>query len=151
MEKTKKMENRTLIEETVRLYQSITRNSMDGFFIIDAKGQFFDVNDTYCRLMGYSKSEFLEMNIADVEAKDKPKDVTKHIQRLKKMGKERYFTQQRKKNGTIVDFEVSANYTNYFGGLIFVYLRDITEIKKTEKDQYRNRAASKKNSRRATD
>jgi len=144
MTKNKKREEWELVKKTARLYQSIARNSMDGFCIIDIKGHFFDVNNTYCRLLGFSKNEFLEMNISDVEARNKPTDVVKYIQHLKRRGKKRYFTQHRKKNGAIVDIEVSANYTDYLGGLIFIYLRDFTEIRKTERDQYRNRAESRK-------
>lgn len=144
MKKSEKKEEQNLIEKTARIYQSITRDTMDGFWIVDMHGQFLDVNDAYCLLIGYSRNELLKMNISDVEAEEKPKDIAKHLQKIKKAGRDRFFTKHRKKNGQIIDIEISSNYTDYLGGLVFVFLRDITAIKKTEKDQFRNRAESRK-------
>src|SRR5665647_3714456 len=112
MKKTSRKAERDLIEETAKIYHSIAHDSMDGFWIVDMQGQFLDVNDIYCRLIGYSRSELLKMNVSDVKANKKSKDIVKRLKQIKKTGKDRYFTQHRKKNGTIIDVEVSANYAN---------------------------------------
>lgn len=133
-----------LIEKTAEIYQSIVRDFMDGFWMVDMKGQLLDVNDAYCRLIGYSRRELLKMNVADLMVKQQSKDVVKHLRKIKKARKDRFVTQQRKKNGTLLDVELSANYANHLDGLVFVFLRDITGIKETESNQYRNRAESRK-------
>lgn len=144
MKKRVKNRKRDLIEKTAEIYQSIIRDSMDGFWMVDMKGQFLDVNDTYCRLIGYSRRELLEMNVVDVMVKDTSKDVVKKLKKVKKTGKDRFLTQQRKKNGDLLDVELSANYANHLDGLVFVFVRDTTGINKTANDQYKNRAETRK-------
>lgn len=144
MKKKRKKEEQDLIEKTARIYQSITRDSMDGFWIVDMHGRFLDVNDAYCRLIGYSRKELLKMNISDVEAGEKSKDIAKQLQEIKKAGEDRFLTQHRKKNGQIIDLEASANYADYLGGLVFIFIRDVSERNKTENELTKNRAKSKK-------
>ncbi len=145
-EKKKKAgKKRDLFEETAKIYQSITRNSMDGFWIVNMQGQFLDVNDAYCRLTGYSRKELLKMKISDIEVKKKsPRSIIMRLQRIMKAGSGRFFVQHRKKNGEIIDVEATANYANYLGGFIFVFIRDISEHKKAEEKIAKNRANSKK-------
>ncbi|MFA4817120.1 MAG: PAS domain S-box protein [Parcubacteria group bacterium] len=148
MKKPGKKREQELLEKTARIYQSITRDSMDGFLAIDMRGRFLDVNDAYCHLVGYSRSELLKMNISDVKAGKKPKEgIAKNIRRIKKEGESRFLTQHRKKDGKIIDIEASANhanYANYSGGLIFVFLRDISKRKKKEDKLAKKHAKSKK-------
>jgi PAS domain S-box-containing protein len=133
-----------LLEKTARVYQSITRDSIDGFWIIDMQGRFLDVNDSYCRLVGYSRKELLKMNIAEVEVGGKTKDIARRLKSIKRMGTDRFLTQHREKSGKIIDIEATANYANYSGGFILFFLRGISERKKTESDLAQNRAKSKK-------
>lgn len=144
MKKTGKNPEQGLIEKTAEIYQSIIRDSMDGFWIVDMKGQFLDVNDAYCHLVGYSRRELLKMNVTDVETKNRKSGILLHIKKLKKTGKDRFLTQLKKKDGTPLDVEISANYAEHLGGLITVFLRDLTGIRQTENVQHRNRAESRK-------
>lgn len=143
MKKNLKKTEQKLIEETAKIYQSITRDAVDGFWIVDMQGQFLDVNDTYCRLIGYSRKKLLKMNIADIEVNEKPKAVIKHIQKIKNNGKDSFLAKHRKKNGKIINIEVSANYANYLGGLVFVFLRDVSERNKIEQELEKKRAEAK--------
>lgn len=111
MKKTIKKE-RDLIEKTAKIYQSITRNSMDGFWIVDMKGRFLDVNKAYCHLIGYSRKEMLKMNISDIEVGKKSKSIVSRLKKIMNVGEDRFLTQHRKKNGEIINIEASANYAN---------------------------------------
>lgn len=142
--KKRKDRDQDLIEKTAEIYQSIIRDSMDGFWIVDMQGQFLDVNDTYCRLIGYSRRELLKMNVSDVESKKNKKGILEHIKKLKKTGKNRFLTQLEKSNGGVLDVEISATYAKHLGGLVVVFLRDLTGVKQTANDQYKNRAESRK-------
>jgi PAS domain S-box-containing protein len=144
MKKSLKKGEQELLEKTAKIYQSITRDSMDGFWIVDMQGRFLDVNDAYCSLIGYSRKELLKINISDVEAWDKANGVVKHLQEIKKTGAGRFLTQHLKKDGTIIDIEATANYADYLGGFIFIFIRDISVQKKREGELSRNRAKSKK-------
>jgi PAS domain S-box-containing protein len=137
-------EERDLLKETAKIYRSITRNSMDGFWIVDMEGLFLDVNDAYCRLVGYSRKEMLKMSIADIEVKKKYQSIIRRLKKIKNVGEHRFLMQHLKKNGEIIDVEVSANYTDYLGGFVFIFIRDISERKKAEDEIAQNIANSKK-------
>jgi PAS domain S-box-containing protein len=113
-------------------YQTIIRTAMDGFWLTDMQGHFLDVNEAYCRLIGYSRDELLNMSISDVEAIEKPEDIAKRIRKIKRVGYDRFETRHRRKDGETVDVEVSVNYLPIEGGRQFVFLRDITERKRAE-------------------
>jgi PAS domain S-box-containing protein len=105
---------------------------MDGFWITDVQGHFLDVNDAYCRLIGYSRDELVSMGIHDVEARETSEETEEHIRRVKEVGSDRFETRHRCRDGRIVDIEASVNYMESGGGQFFVFLRDITERKRAE-------------------
>ena len=72
------------------------------------------------------------MKIQDVEEKETPEETARHIRTIIEKGSGRFETRHRRKDGTIVDIEVSSNYLDIEGGRFFVFLRDITERKKIE-------------------
>ena len=71
-------------------YGVIIRTAMDGFWLIDIKGRILEVNDSYCRLTGYSRQELLAMSVFDLRAQEKPEDTKRHIQRIIESGGERF-------------------------------------------------------------
>ncbi len=119
-------------KETEEESKIILRTAMDGFWLTDVRGNFLDVNDTYCRLIGYSHDELLAMNIHDVEALETSEETEQRIRRVKEVGGDRFETRHRCKDGRIVDLEVSVNYQERGGGRFFVFLRDITQRKRAE-------------------
>jgi two-component system, cell cycle sensor histidine kinase and response regulator CckA len=120
-------------------YQAIIQASIDGFWLIDSEGNFLDVNDAYCHLIGYTRDELLTMKIQDVEAKETHKETVQHIKKVIEIGHDRFETRQRHKNGTIIDIDVSTNYMDSDGGRFFVFLRDITERKKADEELNKHR------------
>jgi PAS domain S-box-containing protein len=118
-------------------YRTILRTAMDGFWIVDMEGRFLDVNDAFCRLIGYSRDEILTMRISDVEAIESPEDTSQRIEKIMKVSGDRFETRHRCKDGRIIDIEVSVNYMAVNGGRMFVFLRDITERKRAELERER--------------
>jgi PAS domain S-box-containing protein/putative nucleotidyltransferase with HDIG domain len=114
------------------VYKAIDRAAMDGFWLTDTQGRFLDVNDAYCQLVGYSREELLNMRIQDVEAVESAEETAHRIRRIMEVGEDRFETRHRRKDGRIVDIEVSVNHMDVEGGRLFVFLRDITERKKSE-------------------
>ncbi len=113
-------------------YKTIIQTTIDGFWLADTQGRFLDVNDTYCRLIGYSCDELLEMNISDIEGIENPEETKVRISRVMETGGDRFETRHRCKDGKIVDVEISVNYINFAGGRMCVFIRDITERKQVE-------------------
>lgn len=113
-------------------YKTIIYTAMDGFWMADTKGRLLEVNDSYCKLSGYTKEELLGMSIPDLEAKETAEEIKEHVQKVIRAGRDRFETQHRCKDGKTVDLEASATYVDIEGGRFFCFLRDITERKKLE-------------------
>ena len=113
------------------LYKTIIQTSIDGFWIMDMQGNILDVNDAYCRMIGYSREELLKMRIPDVEAVEKPEEVSAHIRRIEEAGRDHFETKHRHKDGRMIDVEISLNYMKTTDQ-IFIFAHDVTERKKAE-------------------
>lgn len=113
-------------------YRTIIRTTMDGFLITDMLGRFLDMNDAYCRIIGYGRNELLDMNLMEVNTMDTPEVIAEHLRKVRKTGHDRYDTRHRRKDGTILDLDVSVNFMPDGGGRMIAFVRDITGRKKTE-------------------
>ncbi len=126
----KRAEN--LLKESERRLKTIIHTSIDGFWITDLQGNLKEVNDAYCRMIGYSRDELLKMRISDFEAIEKPEYVAAHIKRIIETGSDRFETKHRRKDGTVLDIEISVNYMKADADLLAVFARDITVRKQAE-------------------
>ncbi|MEN6587056.1 MAG: PAS domain S-box protein, partial [Sulfuricella sp.] len=113
-------------------YRTILKTTLDGFWINDLRGRFLDVNDAYCRMIGYERDELLAMSISDLEASERPDDTRAHIEKVLATGYDRFESRHRCKSGTILDVEVTVNYFPVAGGRLIVFVRDVTAQKKAE-------------------
>jgi diguanylate cyclase (GGDEF)-like protein/PAS domain S-box-containing protein len=114
-------------------YKTIIQTTIDGFVVVDAyEGRFLDVNDAYCRILGYSREEILRMRTSDVEVMESPEQVKQHIAELRKIGQAQFETRQRCKDGKVLDVDISATYLDIRGGVLIVFIRDISERKRAE-------------------
>lgn len=126
----KKMENELLKrDEQHRAMLSIIP---DGFGFIDKQGRLLDVNDAYCRMIGYSRDELLGMSVRDVEAMENHEETVRHIQRVMETGSDIFETRHRRKDGSVIEIEVCVGYYPIDGGRFFSFLRDITYRKLVE-------------------
>jgi PAS domain S-box-containing protein len=53
-------------------FRRLINGAGDAFFLHDAKGRIFDVNQRACEWLGYSRDELLRMNIVDLDALHAP-------------------------------------------------------------------------------
>jgi PAS domain-containing protein len=67
------------------------------------QGRLLEVNDTYCRMSGYSEQELLSMTIADLELIESADEIIAHIEKIKTSGEHFFTTQHRRKDGSIFD------------------------------------------------
>ncbi len=116
-------------------FQTTIKTTSDGFWIVDIDtGKFLDVNESYCKMTGYSKSELLNMSIPDIEANESRQEVKKHSEQIEKKGNDTFITRHKAKSGKLIDVEVSVTYSGNIKGRVFVFVRDITERIKAEKE-----------------
>ena len=112
---------------------TIIQTAIDGFWVVDMEGRLVEVNDTYCRMSGYSEQELLAMRIADLEVIETPEESAAHIRTISETGQDRFESQHRRNDGTVFDVEIRTQYQPVGGGQCVAFIQDITERKKSEK------------------
>ncbi len=128
----KEIENRKKIQENDERYRTMLQTTLDGFWMVDAKGNLLQVNEVYCRMSGYSEQELLTMSISDLEAGESVENTSSHIDKIISQGEDRFESRHRHKDGSLFDVEVNVQYRTYDGGRFVVFLQDITERKRME-------------------
>ncbi|MBI4864061.1 MAG: PAS domain S-box protein [Candidatus Riflebacteria bacterium] len=123
-----------------REHQLILDTALDGFWIADTEGRLLEVNATYCWMSGYTQKELLRMRIPDVEATEHPEETAAHIKRIIQQGFDRFETRHRRKDGTTFEAEISVQHSFIRGGVFAVFIRDITERKRSEEALHRAKA-----------
>jgi PAS domain S-box-containing protein len=129
-------------EETIRInlerHKTIIQTAIDGFWMVDKDGRIIDVNESYCRMSGYSSHELLTLRIADIEVIDTEIDIETRIQKIIKNGEERFETQHRRKDGSVFQVEVNVQYQWANGECFVVFIHDITKRKQNERNILEN-------------
>ena len=120
------------LRESEERHRLVFEAAMDGFWVADLTGRLLRVNDSYCRMSGYARDELLNMHLSDLEATEKRGDVAKHIEKIRRMGQDRFETRHRRRDGKIIDVEVSVKYLDVAGGQLIGTARDIGEKKRAE-------------------
>jgi PAS domain S-box-containing protein len=120
------------LKKSEERHRTILQTAMDGFWIADMQGHILDVNDAYCRMSGYSIVELLAMSISDLEAVEPSAAVAAHMKKIEAQGEDRFETCHRRKDGSILDVEVSVQWKPVDGGRMVAFHRDITKRKQAD-------------------
>ncbi len=128
----KELESRQQLLENNERYRTMIQTAMDGFWVVDEGGAILEVNEAYCRMSGYSEEELLTMCAEDVEAVESIDRIASHFKTIAQHGEERFETRHRRKDGSLYDVEVNAQYRPFKNGRFFIFLQDITERKRSE-------------------
>jgi len=127
---TEREEAQKAILESEVKYRTIIEQAADGIFIADENTYLLDVNSAGCKMGGYNKEELQKMRFEDVIP---PEDLISNPLLITKLEKGQSVTNERRlirKDGSIIDVEISAQKLPDAGYQLFV--RDITERKKAE-------------------
>jgi PAS domain S-box-containing protein len=122
-------------EEALRLTRFTVDSVADAVYWIDPQGQIVDVNETACRMLGYTYEELTAMSLTGIDPDFSLAQWPNTWKNIKEAGKLTLEAQHRTKVGRLVPVEVMANYIN-FGGreLDCAVVRDITERKRAEEE-----------------
>lgn len=121
------------LEDSEQRYMDLFNQANDPILIHDYKGKIIDTNKRSVELTGYSRDELLKMNILDLKPSWHSSFEGTEIPKIIEKGSCCFESEIVKKNGTIIDIEISANLLSYGKSLIQAVARDITDRKRTEK------------------
>lgn len=123
----------TLHKSKTQEHVILTGTSFDGFWIADSSDKILDANDTFCKMLGYTQEEVIDLNMNEIDASNSPGQIINHVHTVKEVGSDRFESRCQRKDGTVIDVEISVQYVNQLGGRFFCFIRDITEHKRLEK------------------
>lgn len=121
-----------LLRRSEERNRMILRTAMDGFWVVDMRSRILEVNESYCQMSGYTSDELLLMRVNDLDEGSTLPVVAERMEQIKKIGQDRFESKHRRKDGKIFDVEISVQYHPDDGGQFVVFLRDITERKRSE-------------------
>src|SRR3970282_1707984 len=127
---TEQVLSRKKIEESILRYSSLIEQAGDAICFIDASMKIIEVNQYACKKLGYSRAEILTLSInkffLDEDLKTNPLKMDA-LKRGKIIRNERRVI---RKDGTLIDVELSAKMLK--DGNMLLFARDITENKKAQ-------------------
>lgn len=122
------------LRESEARYATVVRQAAEGILLFEPETKrILEVNVALCHLLGYTAEELLAMTTYEIVAHERG-DIDAYAERiltlgLRVVGERRY----RRKDGTLLTMEVSANPIAYGGRqVVCAVVHDITERKRAE-------------------
>ena len=105
--------------------------TVDGFLVLNGKGDIIFTNNSYCKMSGYTSDELKRMAINDLEAFEGHSEIRLRMGHVKDNARELFEMRHRRKEGGVYNVEISLSYIRDLD--IFIsYCRDITDRKKAD-------------------
>jgi PAS domain S-box-containing protein len=123
-----------VLEESEEKFKHLFNNAPLPMYVRSLNNSMFiEVNDAMINYYGYSKQEFLGMNLIDIFVN---MDVAENIEHIKSYNSDQMYFGQAKhklKNGSIIDVEITAHAINYSGKpAVLAAIVDITSRLKAQ-------------------
>lgn len=111
---------------------------LDNFSLTDEELNIIDVNPSFCKTTGYKRSELLKMNLSDLDVGTTLNEIKQSFKNAIEKGNILLDTKKKRKNGEIIDVELTLTEMNIDGKNYFAsFGRDISDYKKVE-EQIKN-------------
>jgi len=123
------------LRETELRYRAIFEQSPYGILLIDNKGNIADFNETAHRELGYTREEFAQLHLSDIDPFQSPEEVQASIREVMSKGSAEFEVRHRTKDGEIRDVHVITRVLNLNGNNVFQTIwHDITEQKRAAEE-----------------
>ena len=124
------------MQEVVERYRALFNQAGEGILIMSEEGTVIDVNESFCRMHGYSKEEILSMNISDLDKNGGTEEVPERTELMKDGDSLVFEVEHCHKNGHTFQLQVSATLITFGGkAVIQSFHHDITERMRAEKER----------------
>ena len=104
--------------ELAHQYQTAIATTTDAFIRLDGNARLVEVNQALSHMTGYTHSELMTLGLRELEGAESPEETEAHLAAIRKAGSARFETQWRRKDGTLVDLDVSTVYVRRLGSSI---------------------------------
>lgn len=131
---TKRNKTEEMLRQSEELYCAVVTQTADPIYLIDLENRYLmESNSAFQRLLGYTPEELKELTIYDLVAHER-ENINYHIEQV--ISQKQHFHGERRlrrKGGTLLDVEVTANLITYAGRkVICAVARNISERKRAE-------------------
>lgn len=110
---------------------TVIRTSLDGFWVQDLTGRILDANEAFCEMLGYTRDELQRMTVQEIDQAESPEGHGARATRVAATGGDRFETRYRRKDGTVIDVDLSVRHVPSLGERLFVFARDVTREKES--------------------
>ncbi len=119
-------------------YRSILENSADGICLIDRHGDFIDANPVAYSRLGYTREEYLSMNVADIETEPGPGSFADFFDNLELNRRVNLEGKLKRKDGSLLPVDIRLRKFEAEGQqMLVVSTADISERKQAEEERLR--------------
>ncbi|MGA2053234.1 MAG: PAS domain S-box protein [Opitutales bacterium] len=120
-------------EQSLKLFRALVDRGNDGFEVLDPEtGQFLDVNERGCVGLGYTREEFLQLKVFEVDPQLTPAIWAERLALIRRNAPPSIETVHRRKDGTLMPVEVSVRCVQLDREYMVAAVRDISERKRAE-------------------
>ncbi len=119
------------LKESEKKFRSYVENAPLGVILADQEGNYLEVNETACKMTGYSEEELLDMNVMDLHPPENIEAMREAMEKLHEKGEMSLDLPYRRKDGT--EGHLLLNGVEIFENRILGFALDITERKEAEK------------------
>ena len=124
----------TLRREKETEYSKVLDTVIDGFWIIDKYGRLLETNPAAAEMLGYTLHEMSGLTLNDIDALEDPDATKQRIESIVEKGFGQFETIHKRKDGSLVDVEVSTSFLPIGEGKFVAFTRDISIRKKFERE-----------------
>ena len=120
-------------QEALQLAKYTVDSATEAIYWVGANAELLDVNDSACAMLGYSKEEFRQMKVSDINPYFQVDAWHTFWAETRDRGRASLESCHRAKDGRLIPIDVNVNFIRYNGDEChFAFVRDITERKLAE-------------------
>ncbi|MBN1320104.1 MAG: PAS domain S-box protein [Thermoleophilia bacterium] len=130
---SQRRQSEEMLKDEIARRRVLIEQSRDGICILDEGGAVVEANEEYARMLGYSMEEVQQLHVWDWDTAFDKEQLREMVRTVDAAG-DHFETRHRRKDGTLLDVELSTNGA-VIGGrkLVFTVCRDITARRRMEK------------------